>query len=77
MKGYNEGSLNVVTILHTDRPSPLNLYLMWVHVAIFSYHDMVSTGTSTLAILQGMYWYLNSSDWYHCGVYDLKSYEAA
>ena len=26
MKGYNEGSLNVVTILHTDRPSPLIYY---------------------------------------------------
>ena len=22
VKGYDEGSLNVVTILHTDRPSP-------------------------------------------------------
>ena len=26
MKGYDEGSLNVVTILHTDRPSPLILF---------------------------------------------------
>jgi hypothetical protein len=25
VKGYNEGSLNVVTILHTDRPSPFIL----------------------------------------------------
>ena len=28
VKGYNEGSLNVVTILHTDRPSPFILLEM-------------------------------------------------
>jgi hypothetical protein len=28
VKGYNEGSLNVVTILHTDRPSPLSLLVL-------------------------------------------------
>ena len=31
MKGYNEGSLNVVTILHTDRPSPLILFTWEYH----------------------------------------------
>ena len=29
VKGYDEGSLNVVTILHTDRPSP---YMNYIHL---------------------------------------------
>ena len=28
VKGYNEGSLNVVTILHTDRPSPCMVFTL-------------------------------------------------
>ena len=36
VKGYDEGSLNVVTILHTDRPSPYILNIMYLLLGYLS-----------------------------------------
>ena len=50
MKGYNEGSLNVVTILHTDRPSPLNLYLTKVPLHSYGFVRIVALGVFLIDI---------------------------